>query len=144
LRSIAPTVYTLPFPRPRLVPTTFCRPRAVFPPTPSTMTETATKYLRNMTILLDRRGGLPRHIAATGPNHQVLLSGAHDQRMPSRNAARFERDQILMPQLVHDLVRRGAALCRRAGHEGMATGPGREIRQRSAQCRLGDRVGRWL
>src|SRR5262249_5731895 len=94
--SDRPIESTLSFTSPTLVPTLFGLARGVGPPRASTMTETARKNWLNMTTLLDRRGGLPRHIAATGPNHQVLLSGAHDQRMPSRNAARFERDQILM------------------------------------------------
>src|SRR5947208_1838041 len=50
--------------------------------------------------------------------------------MPARLAARFECDEILMPQLVDDLPRRDAALSWRAGDEHVATGPRGEVRQR--------------
>ena len=47
--------------------------------------------------------------------------------MPARLAARFECDEILMPQLVDDLPRRDAALSRRAGDEHMTARPRGEV-----------------
>ena len=51
--------------------------------------------------------------------------------MPARLAARFECDDVLMPQLVDDLPGRSAALSRRACHEDVATGPAGQIGERT-------------
>ena len=66
---------------------------------------------------------------------EVALSRTDHERVPARPAARFECDQVLMPQLVDDLPRRDAALRRRADHERVPAGPPREIGQRSAERR---------
>ena len=64
--------------------------------------------------------------------------------MPARLAARFKRDEILVPQLVDDLPRRDAALPRRADHERVTTGPGRQFGQRAAERRALGRCRRGL
>src|SRR5262245_46532435 len=120
--SERPIESTLSFTSPTLVRTNFLLAHAVDPPIANATTGTATNIFRNMTILLMRRVTLPRHIAASGPNNEILLLRTHDQRMPARRAARFERDQVLMPQLVDDLARRGASLGRGARHERVAAG----------------------
>ena len=73
------------------------------------------------------RARLPRDITTPGSNGQVLVARTDHERMPARLAARFERDEVLMPQLVDDLPRRDAALRRRARHEHVSAGPGGEI-----------------
>ena len=76
------------------------------------------------------RARLPRVIPTPGSNRQILAACTDHERMPARFAARFECNEVLMPQLVDDLLRRGAALGRHAGDERVAARPGRQIRQR--------------
>ena len=76
-----------------------------------------------------------------------LLLRAHDERVPARIAARFERDEILMPQLVDDLPRCGAALrpaCwpRTRARQSRSPSVGQRARPDCA-TRIGRHLGRW-
>src|SRR5436190_20938037 len=107
-----PTESTLSFTSPTLVRTNFFDAHAV-PLTAITMMGIATNNFRNMTLLL-QSDGVPRHVSTARSDYKTLLLRADHERMPSGLAARFERDEVLMPQLVDDLSRRQTALRRSA------------------------------
>src|SRR6266850_8238719 len=101
------------------------------PPIANAAIGTATKNFRHMmeSSLPSCRARLPRVITSPGSNSQVLTACADHERMPARSAARLERNEILMSELVDEILCRRLALRRRARHEHMAAGPRRHLTQ---------------
>src|SRR5262249_39204455 len=138
-----PIESTLSFTSPTLVRTNFLLAQAVDPPTARSAMGIATKNLRivessSSVLLMVRnrvRARLPREVPATSANDEIPMPSADDERMPARLVARFERDQVLMSQLVDDLPRRDAALCRRTDDKHVTASPRRQVRQCSGQRR---------
>src|SRR2546430_16365234 len=131
-----PSESTLSFTSPTLVRTNFLDAHAVDPPTASTAIGIATNMFRNIALLLEfTRASVPRHVAVSGSNDQVLLPRADHERVPARFAARFERDEVLVPQLVDDLASRKTALRRCADDEHVAARGAGEVGQWSRERR---------
>src|SRR5918992_1891025 len=94
--------------------------------TESARIEAANRDFRMITSppkrLLASRACRTGKVAATGVNDKVLLPGPNLQRVPARTGPRLEGQQVLVPQVSHQLAQRLRAVFELAGDGHLAAG----------------------